>query len=110
LTLATAAQAAPAPLPRCPHKQNRLQHGQLVGIWTLHWHGAKGAVTLSPDGGYRCKWCGLEFVGTWKLSEGRVVIRESYRPSDAQSWHTYSVMLGPGPSGRPAAIRLERAR
>jgi len=77
----------------------------------LYWHGAKGTVVLSADGGYSCRWCGLDFVGHWKLRNGSVVITESYRPADENSWHTYTVRLSPDdPSGRPAPVRLERLR
>lgn len=105
------ATAAPAPLPRPPREQIRQHHASLVGTWTLYWHGAKGTVMLAADGGYTCRWCGLDFVGHWKFCDGCVVITESYRPHDENSWHVYSVKLEPDrSSGRPAPVRLERAR
>ena len=111
LAFAAPLTAAPAPIPRAPREAARTQRANLVGTWTLYWHGAKGTVTLEADGGYRCLWCGMEFVGNWKLCDGRVTITESYRPSDSNSWHTFTIELGLSTSdARAAAIRLERPR
>jgi hypothetical protein len=103
--------AAPAPLPRAAKEGGRLHRTSYAGTWTLYWHGARGTVTLTDDGGYRCLWCGMEFVGRWRSSDGGITITESYRPSDSGSWHTFTIQLRPHPTAdQPAAVRLERAR
>ena len=103
------ADAAPAPFARALPQSEQLRRGNLAGTWTLHWHGSRGSVTLTADGRYSCRWCGLNFTGSWKVYEGQLWITESYRPTDSNSWHAYSVSLEPA-SGRPAPIRLERVR
>ena len=83
----------------------------MAGNWTLHWYGATGAVKLKSDGTYECTWCGLQFVGSWRVADGRVWITESFRPEAAGSWHHYSVPLHVASVGEsPPEIRLERAR
>jgi hypothetical protein len=110
LALTAPLPAAPAPFAKAGKPSGR-GHAALAGTWTLHWHGSAGEVRLSGDGSYRCAWCELTYVGTWKLAEGRVVITESYRPEDSSTWHTFAAEVGAAPSGgQPASVRLERAR
>ena len=103
------ADAAPAPF-RKTARPDGLRPGTVAGNWVLYWHGSRGSVTLACDGSYTCKWCGLQFVGTWRLGEGRLWITETYRPSDKRSWHTFSVALSDAGAGQPSPIRLERSR
>lgn len=91
--------AAPAPFSR--DQGDRWHRPRLVGTWVLHWQGSRGIATFSPDGGYHCRWHGVEFVGKWNVAGGRIWIKESCRPGVKDSWHTFSVPLTPLTEGAP---------
>lgn len=108
---------APAPMPR--HRPVRpIGHDGMVGAWWMAWGGQSGTVTLTADGGYRCRWGGITFVGSWRIDgEGRLVITESTTPHDPRSWRTYAVCLDPATmtgevvSGCPSTtVRMRRLR
>lgn len=70
-----------------------------IGTWRMRWGEGEGDVIFYKDGGYWCMWLGQQWIGHWKMVDGRLVVTEGVMPERPDEVPAnplvWSVILGP---------------